>query len=669
MLPNKRISYLRSQIPGEIFQLVDKLVVARTRKLIKEHLKANIHFPEVETPPDNVYAGDFPIHQLRDIADILVLLGQVSMTAYQPAKYMKVVKQLSAIEDDVARQKGVARLMHILLIKRLESSWWAFHKTLDAVYKYHLTVLKSVKDEKNKTIIIENEQQVAEWNDVFEELEIDGVEEIGKKNPVEVSKITQLDKFIKDLEYDCKYLKKLSDSFSEFAKQIHNEKGEIIPVTQDEKLNKLIAKIEEKRKKNPNRKIIIFSVFRDTAKYLYEQLKARGYIEMALITGSENVCDYTNIGRRDKNDFEPIVERFAPYTKLYREKDWEEQYKEWKVAAPPDFDSWKKLIREKDKETARQLNEPIDLLIATDCLSEGQNLQDADCIINYDIHWNPVRLIQRFGRIDRIGSQYPKVYGINFWPAPSMDDFLRLKTRVEGRMAVGTLFGMEVNDVSETFRECLDQIDDIIRSQSEKMFKQLEISWEDVEGKSESFGFAELSYEQFRQELMEQLNKDKEQYENIPNGVYTGFNTLPQSKLFDFGSGIAGLLGYPAKSEKDKEHKYEYLDLFYISRDGKMTILNNMEVLLALREHKLTNRHVPDEIEKPTPETIAELKDLIEKWMKKKFETEDTQLAIAEFDGENNTVRKKNDAIPAERFQIDNYDLITWFVIAKNQKF
>jgi hypothetical protein len=250
-----------------------------------------------------------------------------------------------------------------------------------------------------------------------------------------------------------------------------------------------------------------------------------------------------------------------------------------------------------------------------------------------------------------------------------MDDFLRLKTRVEGRMAVGTLFGMEVNDVSETFRECLDQIDDIIRSQSEKMFKQLEISWEDVEGKSESFGFAELSYEQFRQELMEQLNKDKEQYENIPNGVYTGFNTLPQSKLFDFGSGIAGLLGYPAKSEKDKEHKYEYLDLFYISRDGKMTILNNMEVLLALREHKLTNRHVPDEIEKPTPETIAELKDLIEKWMKKKFETEDTQLAIAEFDGENNTVRKKNDAIPAERFQIDNYDLITWFVIAKNQKF
>ncbi|MBI2968918.1 MAG: DEAD/DEAH box helicase family protein [Bacteroidetes bacterium] len=669
MLPNKRISYLRSQIPGEIFQLVDKLVVARTRKLIKEHLKANIHFPEVETPPDNVYAGDFPIHQLRDIADILVLLGQVSMTAYQPAKYMKVEKQLKAIEDDRTRQKGVARLMHILLIKRLESSWWAFHKTLDAVYRYHLTVLKSVKDEKKKVTITEDDEQQREWIEEFEELEIYGVDEIGKKDPVEVSEITQLDKFIRDLERDCKYLKKLHDNFSEFAKQVRNEKREIVPVTEDEKLNKLIEKIEEKRKKNKNRKIIIFSVFRDTAKYIHEQLKARGYGQMALVTGTENQCDYTNIGRRDKNDFEPIVERFAPFTKIYREKEWEEQYRAWKVETPKDFESWKKIIAKHDEKTNNELNEPIDLLIATDCLSEGQNLQDADCIINYDIHWNPVRLIQRFGRIDRIGSQHDKVYGINFWPAPSMDDFLRLKTRVEGRMAAGTLFGMEVNDVSETFKECLDQIDDIIRNQSEKMFKQLEISWEDVEGKSESFGFAELSYEQFRQELMEQLSKDKTLYENIPNGVYTGFNTLPQTKLNEFGSGIAGLLGYPAKTEKDKEHKYEYLDLFYISHDGQITILNNMEVLIALREHKIANRFVPSSIEKPSPETIAELKDMIEKWMKKKFETEDVQLAISEFDGEINFSKKKDETIPAERYKIDNYDLLTWFVVSKNQKF
>lgn len=668
---NKRISHLRSQIPGEIFQLVDKLVVARTRKLIKEHLKANIHFPKVAAP-DNVYAGDFPIHEIRDITDILVLLGQVGMTAYQPAKYMKVDKQLKMnIEDELkGRQKGVAKLMHILLIKRLESSWYAFYKTLGAVYNYHLTVLKSVKNEKNKNNTIEeNEEQENEWKDVFDEMEIEGMEWIGKKDPIEVNKINNLQKFITDLEYDCKYLKKLYDSFSEFAQQLQDAEGNKIAVERDEKLNELIAKINEKRKKDPHRKIIIFSVFRDTAKYLYDQLKARNWKRIALVTGTENQCDYTIYTKRGKDDFEPLVERFAPYTKLYKEKEWDECYNEWKVPQPKDFEDWKKIIDKYDSATSLALNEPIDLLIATDCLSEGQNLQDADCVINYDIHWNPVRLIQRFGRIDRIGSKYDEIFGINFWPAPSMDDFLRLKTRVEGRMAVGTLFGMEVNDVSETFRECLDQIDDIIRNQSEKMFRQLEISWEDIEGKSESFGFAELSYEQFRQELMEQLSKDKDTYENIPNGVYTGFNTLAQSKLYEFGSGISGLLGYPAKNENTKEHKYEFLDLFYISHDGKMTILNNMEVLLALREHKMTTRFVPDRIEKPTPETIAKLKGLIEKWMTKKFETEDEQLAISEFDGEKNTTKKKDEIIPVERYKIDNYDLITWFVVSKNQQF
>jgi superfamily II DNA or RNA helicase len=666
MMPDKRISYLRSQIPDEIFQLVDKLVVARTRKLIKEHLKADIHFPEV-APPDNVYAGDFPVHQLRDIADILTVMSQIGMTAYQPAKYIiKPGQQLKAIEDDRTRQKGVAKLMHILLIKRLESSWWAFYKTLSNVYDYHLTVLKSVTQAgKKNQIIEETEEQKDTWEDVFSEMEIDSVPEIGKRDPIEVDKINDLEKFKKDLERDCKCLKILHDSFKEFAKQKENDKREAKAVIEDEKLNKLIAKIEEKRKENPNRKVIVFSVFRDTAKYIYDQLRLRKYHQIALVTGSENQCDYTIYDRRGKDDFEPLVERFAPYTKLYKEKEWEESYLEWKISKPKDYEAWKKVVKAHDKTTARALEEPIDLLIATDCLSEGQNLQDADCLINYDIHWNPVRLIQRFGRIDRIGSQYNKIFGINFWPAPSMDDFLRLKTRVEGRMAAGTLFGMEVNEVSETFRECLDQIDDIISKQSEKMFKQLEISWEDVEGKSESFGFAELSYEQFRQELMEQLNKDKSFYDNIPNGVYTGFNTLPQTKFYEFGAGLSGLLGYPARPELAKDHHYEYLDMFYISHDGKMTILNNMETLLALREYKLAKRFVPAEIEKPSPAKINELKGLIEKWMRKKFEAEDVGKALNMFDGK----AVEDTAIPSERFKLDNYDLITWFVISKDKQF
>jgi Helicase conserved C-terminal domain/PLD-like domain/Type III restriction enzyme, res subunit len=670
MQKDKKISQLRANIPDEIFQLVDKLVVARTRQLIKHHLKANIHFPTVASP-DNEYAGDFPIHELKDTTDILVLLGNVGMTAYQPAKYMiEEGKSIEAIKDDRTRQKGIAKLMHILLIKRLESSWWGFYKTLTMVYQYHLSVLKSAKLAKGgkSDIELDNDEEI--WEPLFDELEIEGNEMIGKKVPVKATDIKQIGSFIKDLEKDCKYLKALTNNFDSFWKKFTDKDNKLKVCVDDEKLEKLISKIEEKRKKNPDRKIIVFSVFRDTAKYLYDQLKLRGYKKMALITGSENQCDYIIRYRNGKDDFEPLVERFAPYTKLFKEKD-HRHFVEDGVATEEelnDYEKWKKVVESHDKLTAQALNEPIDLLIATDCLSEGQNLQDADCLINYDIHWNPVRLIQRFGRIDRLGSQYDTIYGINFWPAKKMDDFLNLKTRVEGRMAAGTLIGMEVNEISETFRECLDTIDDIVRNQSEKMFKQLEVSWEDIEGKTQSFGFAELSYEQFRQELMEQLNKDKDLFEKIPNGVYSGFNTLSQSKFYDFGAGLAGLLGYPAKEENAKDHHYEHLDLFYINTEGTFQILNNMEVLHALRENKMNKRFVPDQIEKPTEETIAKMKSLLEKWMSKKFSKEDGDL-LEKIASGSDLFKPPAEDIPAARFKIDNYDLITWFVISKNQSF
>ena len=108
-----------------------------------------------------------------------------------------------------------------------------------------------------------------------------------------------------------------------------------------------------------------------------------------------------------------------------------EFYTEWKVQPPKNFKEWQKLIEQHDKDTARALSEPVDLLIATDCLSEGQNLQDADCIINYDIHWNPVRLIQRFGRIDRLGSKNDKIQLVNFWATKDLDNYINLKNRVE----------------------------------------------------------------------------------------------------------------------------------------------------------------------------------------------------------------------------------------------
>lgn len=309
------------------------------------------------------------------------------------------------------------------------------------------------------------------------------------------------------------------------------------------------------------------------------------------------------------------------------------------------------------------------MLIATDCLSEGQNLQDADYLINYDIHWNPVRLIQRFGRIDRIGSGFNKIYGVNFWPAKNVDDYLNLKKRVESRMAAGALVGTEMQTISKQFEEILDDKDKIISKQAEKLFKQLEISWEDIEGQAGSFGFNDLSYETFRQELFDIFSNKREELERIPNGVYTGFNSLLESKLHAFSPGLIGLLGFPKKDENVKDHKYKYLELFYVATDGKFIVMNNMEVLYSLREHKLCPRYVSTEIEKPDEATINRLKGYIELWMKKKTGMEEEQLTNDLFAGGNLKIQQYSDELPEERYKIENYDLITWFVVSKNKNF
>jgi superfamily II DNA or RNA helicase len=669
---DRKMSDLRAVIPDEITTLIDSMVVARTRQLIKKYLNEDIHFPKV-APPEPIPGNVIEMGAIKTIDDVLSAIERVNMTAYKPAFYMKVVKAKDATEDDRSRQKGLARLMYILLVKRMESSWFSFNQTVNSIYIYHLTVLKLVSVYRNDKsqgapeIPSEDPEQM-EIDEILEDMNIEG-EEIGKKRVIHLSEIIQLDKFEEDLRKDVGNLKFLIDNLEVLSTKIKAEDVIKKPkISADIKLEQLIKVITKKRKENPKRKIIIFSVFRDTSKYLYDQLKSRGYENLGLVTGSENQCTHKNIKKKNESDFEPILERFAPETKLYREKDWDFLYETQKIEKPKNYKEWLAIIKKFDKETQIILDQPIDLLIATDCLSEGQNLQDADCLINYDIHWNPVRLIQRFGRIDRIGSKFKTIYGINFWPAKDVDDYLRLKSRVESRMAAGSLIGTETQTISKNFDDILDDKDKIISKQAEKLFKQLEASWEDIEGQAESVGFNDLSYEQFRQELFELMGSKKEELERIPNGVYTGFNSNPETKLHAFGAGIMGLIGYPRKPENSSDHQYTHLELFYISKDKKFQILNNMEVLHNLRENKKENRFVPDNVDQPSVATIEELKGLIEEWMKRKFAQEDYDALTKMADG--GKVDKINkDEIPVERYTVENYDLITWFVVSKNKNF
>lgn len=448
-LDSRKIADFIATLPPQFEKLTDALIVARTRQLIEGEF-GEMNFPKKEAPI-NEYVTPENIGNLKSFDDILDAIS-INLTAYRPADYMKNIPPKSVLEDEQQRQKFLVKMMYILLIKRLESSWFSFKCTVENILNHHLHTLEKVTlfNQSKVNTTIEDDMSEEEEEELIEtaaqlSAETEKPITLGKKNPIPLSSITNLALFKQHLEADIEKLRQLKANLDEYEKAFNAGKA------QDEKLNKLIEHITCKQKTSPNKKVLVFTVFKDTAEFLYKQLKKRGIQNIAYVSGSISEAYDGYSGAK----FEPILERFAPYTKLYNEKDWTEMYQNhlgleskfldkgtWKVP----YDIWKTLIFEHDSETRYKLENPIDVLIATDCLSEGQNLQDCDMVINYDIHWNPVRLIQRMGRIDRIGSPNKTIKGINFWPAKNYEDYLKLKSRVEKRMALMTVVGTELHD-------------------------------------------------------------------------------------------------------------------------------------------------------------------------------------------------------------------------------
>ncbi|MDZ4329706.1 MAG: helicase-related protein, partial [Flavobacterium sp.] len=374
--------------------------------------------------------------------------------------------------------------------------------------------------------------------------------------------------FKNDLKKDLDALDNLFINLQKFETKV--EKETVRPGnlnSADDKLQTLIAEINKKRasgENSGNAKVVIFTVYRDTAQYLFDQLKSRGFDKLAMVSGSGS---QTSDSEEETKNFEPILERFAPYTKLYMEKEWDFQTNKKGLDAYHDWIFW---VAQNHPKTYAKIQQPIDILIATDALSEGQNLQDADMVINYDIHWNPVRIIQRLGRIDRLGSPNKKIFGINFWPSNNINSYLNLQGRIEQRMAAMKLAGAEVDEkFSETFQEMIldESLDQRMKN---RMMEQMQVTFDDLDG-NETFGFDDLSLERYRQDLLEEFNKDKAKYQRMPKGVYTGFKA---DKAVCAENGLIALLGYPAKPAKTMNHEYKVFDLIYINKQGKMVLLN-----------------------------------------------------------------------------------------------
>ena len=398
--PEKRTTEkLVDSLSYDFFQLLDAVTIARSRSHIIKYYNTNDvgKFPERLSP----ISRRPKLTDLNDaitFADIAEMLNRLNLSIYTPSLFIfESEKGNYGIDYEGegltvdGREKGIRKLMAINLLKRLESSVNSFRLTLTRIRDFIKDSITAIDNfQENSAGIID----VTDFSEDFDTEDSESDPFVGRKSKINLRDMDYVS-WRRDLKADLEVLELLILMLKDITPE------------HDTKLQQLIADLKNKFEhpiNGSNKKVLIFTAFADTANYLYEQLSGRILndcgLHTALITGStEGKCTFPKL----KCTFNDILTYFSPMSK---DRD---------AIHPND-------TRE------------IDVLIATDCISEGQNLQDCDYLINYDIHWNPVRIIQRFGRIDRIGSKNDVIQLMNYWPDMELDDYIKLKGRVESRM-------------------------------------------------------------------------------------------------------------------------------------------------------------------------------------------------------------------------------------------
>jgi hypothetical protein len=466
----------------DYFTLLDLLTIARSRKHIEKYYGTDEtgKFPD-RLKPINIKADVDRAGEFRSIRDINLEIRRLNLSAYAPLRY--VLPQKQAAYDakysteirggegyfrQVDREESLIHLLRVNVLKRMESSVTSFALTIQRQFQDVEATLARIEAQADDLEEIDI-QDVDIDDPAFESLLV------GRKVKV-LLKDVDLIRWRQDLVEDRNRLATLLAA----ARQVDPAR--------DAKLSELRAMIEAKAR-NPinsgNRKVIVFTAFADTARYLYNQLalwaKTNLGIEAALVTGAG--YNQTTLPRLRK-DLTSILTAFSPRSK------------------------------ERPEDLAGEGE--LDLLIATDCISEGQNLQDCDWLINYDIHWNPVRIIQRFGRIDRIGSPNECIQLVNFWPNMELEEYINLEQRVSGRMVL--------LDISATGEENLieqqsgDQMNDL--EYRRKQLLKLQDAVIDLEDLSTGVSIADLTLTDFRIDLAQYLKANPGVLENLPLGTF-----------------------------------------------------------------------------------------------------------------------------------------------------
>lgn len=679
--PDRTIGGFIATLPPKFFNLTDKLIVARTRKLIEKTLGEDLGFPDKEKPV-NIYQGVEHLGKLQTTEDIYQKFDELSLTAYQPSLYLEVNKKKARKgaakdwDDNVNRERFLVKMMGVLFMKRLESSWYSCMTTVKKVLDVHEGTLKLALEFKEKGGNGAISTGGGEGNADFDDEEIDDLMDETyslRKGTIKLSDMQNLGGFIRNLQMDVNKLKEIYKNFEAFAADY--EAGE----EKDLKLEELVRILNEK-KKTKNKKVVIFTAFADTAQFIFDELKKRGFSRMASASG-QNVF---TTGAHSTKNFTAVLESFAPYSKLYKEKDWSGMYADarldrakyyddekqrWNVS----YEKWLELIAQYDTKTLEQVNDGIDILIATDCLSEGQNLQDADTQVNFDIHWNPVRLIQRFGRIDRIGSPNKVIRCVNFWPAKSFEDYLHLETRIQNRMSLMKLVDTETQELDEKFKKMVED-NPLQDKNADRLLEELQNnSISDIES-PKTLSLKDFSFETYRQDLLDFLDKNRDVFRRMPNGIFSGFRF--DDTLFEkIPESLVAVVGYPRRKQgSNKPYTELYLMCQPVDTHLPATYqeLNRAEILEFLRTNKNQERYVPDWIESNDSERISKLSEILKEWMKSKVPQQATSIILdiakSHKAGGLFANPKKKDAkskLLEEKFKIENFDLIVWEYVSK----
>ncbi len=531
----------------DFFELLDSVTIARSRKHIINYYDTTEigTFPN-RNPPKSIrcpltdYPGAITYNEIYDQLSLL------NLGVYSPSQYIlgsKIEKYEEAYGSDVKnvrfkqvdRERGILVLMRINLLKRLESSVHSFTLTLKRVLELIDQMLMSID--------LFKDHQTIELNDLNEQdFDSDDVNTdfftVGKKVQIDLADMDYIS-WKNDLELDKRTLQRLINNMA------------VIDPDHDSKLQKLKTEIDKKIAlpfNGGNRKVIIFSAFADTVTYLYDQIgkyvQNRYNLHTAMITGGNgSKCTIKKLPK----DLNTLLTCFSPVSK---DKD---------------------LIMPQDS------NE-IDILIATDCISEGQNLQDCDYLVNYDIHWNPVRIIQRFGRIDRIGSKNSVIQLVNFWPDIDLDDYINLKARVETRMKITVMTSTgDDNPIDDDKGDLQYRKEQLERLQREVV---------DIEDMSSGVSIMDLGLNEFRMDLVEYV-KDHPDLDKAANGLHTIVpargEELPPGVLYVLKNINNGI-------NVENQNRLHPFYIVYISNEGEV-ITNHLEPKKSLDILRLVCRN------------------------------------------------------------------------------